>query len=100
MHNKKLIRQWQNILKMPLLALLVIDQEMIFNFMNNLNSALISKNNSMIIKMRAALMMNRGLISKEVQIYQYKTYTQRKTKFIMPSKSYVIVNQDKIMMPF
>ena len=54
----------------------------------------------MIIKMRAALMMNRGLISKEVQIYHYKTYTQWKSKLIMPSKSYVIVNLDKIMMPF
>ena len=54
----------------------------------------------MIIKMRAALMIYRGLISKEVQIYHYKTNTQWKSKLIMPSKSYVIVNLDKIMMPF
>ena len=75
MHNQKLIRQWQNILKMPLLALLLKDQEMIFNFMNNLKSAQISINNFMIIKMRAALMMNSGLYSKIVQIHQ----TQKNT---------------------
>ena len=54
----------------------------------------------MIIKMRAALMMKRGLYSKIVQIYQNKTNTQWKSKLVMPSKSYVIVNLDKIMMPF
>ena len=41
---------------------------MIFNFMNNLNSALISIHNFMIIKMRAVLMIYSGLISKLVQI--------------------------------
>ena len=75
MHNQKLIRQLQNILKMPLLAFLLKDQEMIFNFMNNLKSAQISINNFMIIKMRAALMMNSGLYSKIVQIHQ----TQKNT---------------------
>ena len=75
MNNQKLIRQLQNILKMPLLAFLLKDQEMIFNFMNNLKSAQISINNFMIIKMRAALMMNSGLYSKIVQIHQ----TQKNT---------------------
>ena len=75
MHNQKLIRQLRNILKMPLLAFLLKDQEMIFNFMNNLKSAQISINNFMIIKMRAALMMNSGLYSKIVQIHQ----TQKNT---------------------
>ena len=60
---------------MPLLAFLLKDQEMIFNFMNNLKSAQISINNFMIIKMRAALMMNSGLYSKIVQIHQ----TQKNT---------------------
>ena len=42
--------------------------EMNFNFMNNLNCALISIHNFMIIKMRAVLMIYSGLISKLVQI--------------------------------
>jgi len=54
--------------ELSLNANLLKDQEMIFNFMNNYNSALISKNNFMIIKMRAVLMIYSGLISQLVQI--------------------------------
>jgi len=43
--------------ELSLNANLLKDQEMIFNFMNNYNSALISKNNFMIINIRAVLMI-------------------------------------------
>ena len=69
MQNQKLVRQWKNILEVPLLAFHLKDQEMISNFMNNLNSALISIYIFMIIMMRPVLMIYSGLISKIVQIH-------------------------------